>query len=354
MTALALSGLAKTYPGADRPALAGLDLTVESGTLTALLGPSGCGKTTAMRLIAGLLRPDAGDILLDRQSVLALPSERRGVAMVFQNPLLFPHLTLAGNLGFGLRIRGLSAPAIAAKVGPMLERVRLQGLGQRRPVELSGGQQQRAALARALILLPKVLLLDEPLSNLDPSLRDEMRGLIRELQRETGITTLIVTHDQAEAVAVADRIALLLDGRIAQHGAPEDFYRRPVNLTVARFFGGANFLKGEVRSGVFHGPLGQVPLTNAIVDGPATLTIRPESLILGPGPQAVSAVVRAVAFLGTQSRVSLDLGGTRLEALVAPDQAARLSVGQALGVTFPAAALWVIPEAGSDGQQPEF
>ena len=194
MTTLRLADLCKTYPGADRPALAGLDLTVETGTLTALLGPSGCGKTTAMRLVAGLLRPDAGDVLLDGHSILALPPERRGVAMVFQNPLLFPHLTVAGNLGFGLRMRGLPASEISDRVGAMLERVRLDGLGPRRPVELSGGQQQRAALARALILQPKVLLLDEPLSNLDPTLRDEMRSLIRDLQRETGITTLIVTH----------------------------------------------------------------------------------------------------------------------------------------------------------------
>ncbi|MBL9047998.1 MAG: ABC transporter ATP-binding protein, partial [Tabrizicola sp.] len=185
MTRLTVTGLCKSYAGAGRPALEGLDLTVESGTLTALLGPSGCGKTTAMKLVAGLLRPDAGDVQLDGRSIRETPPERRGVAMVFQNPLLFPHLTVAGNLGFGLRMRGMAADRIALRVGEMLEQVQLSGLGNRRPVELSGGQQQRAALARALILRPEVLLLDEPLSNLDPSLRDGMRALIRALQRET-------------------------------------------------------------------------------------------------------------------------------------------------------------------------
>ncbi len=344
MTTLGLAGLCKTYQGADHRALAGLDLTVESGTLTALLGPSGCGKTTAMKLVAGLLRPDAGDVLLDGRSVLALPPERRGVAMVFQNPLLFPHLTVAGNLGFGLRMRGLSPREIAARVEPMLERVRLDGLGPRRPVDLSGGQQQRAALARALILQPKVLLLDEPLSNLDPGLRDEMRCLIRGLQRETGITTLIVTHDQAEAVAIADRIALMLDGRLAQSGAPEDLYRRPATAEVAQFFGGVNFLPGRVAGGQFHATFGRLALAEAGLDREATVTIRPEAIRLGEGPNTLTGRVQEIAFLGTQSRVTLDLMATTLEALVAPDVAESLTVGQEIAVNLPAKALWVLPQ----------
>ena len=344
MTTLTLSDLRKTHPGADQPALRGLDLTVESGTLTALLGPSGCGKTTAMKLVAGLSQPDNGDILLDGQSIRALPPERRGVAMVFQNPLLFPHLTVAGNLGFGLRMRGLPAQDIAARVGPMLSRVRLDGLGDRPPAALSGGQQQRAALARALILRPRVLLLDEPLSNLDPSLRDDMRDLIRDLHRETGITTLIVTHDQAEAVALSDHIALMLDGRIAQHGRPADFYRHPASQRVARFFGGVNFLPGRVAQGQFHAGFGILPLPRPAADGPATLTIRPESVLLGPGPGARAALVRGCTFLGTQTRIDLDLSGTALQALVAPDSAAGLAPGQGIGVTLPTQALWVLPD----------
>ena len=343
MTRLVVQGLSKRYPGAAVPALDRLDLTIESGTLTALLGPSGCGKTTALKLIAGLLQPDAGDIRLDETSVRDLAPELRGVAMVFQNPLLFPHLTVAGNVGFGLKMRGLGAAEVTARVGEMLARVRLDGLGQRRPAQLSGGQQQRAALARALVLQPKLLLLDEPLSNLDAGLRDEMRTLIRSLQRETGITTLIVTHDQAEAVALSDKIALLLDGRLAQHAAPQDFYRRPASLAVARFFGGVNFLAGRVEGTQFHGPFGALPLSASAAQGPATLTIRPEAIRLGPGPTAHTATVQDCSFLGTQSRITLDLSGTRLEALASPEAVRTLIPGTLIGVTLPPEALWVLP-----------
>ncbi|MGL4236414.1 ABC transporter ATP-binding protein [Tabrizicola sp.] len=343
MTALTLKDLTKTYPGGNQAAVRGLSLTVESGTLTALLGPSGCGKTTTMKLIAGLIAPDAGDIRLNDRSIVGVPPERRGVAMVFQNPLLFPHLTVAGNVGFGLRMRGLSPAQIAAQVDPMLARVRLEGLDHRRPIELSGGQQQRAALARALILKPDVLLLDEPLSNLDPSLRDDMRSLIRELQRETGITTLVVTHDQAEAVALSDRIALLLDGKLAQHGPPEDFYRRPATEAVARFFGGVNFVPGQSRAGRFHSALGPLTLPRGVIDGDALLTIRPEALRLGPGPNPREARVDGITFLGTQTRVELSVSGTTLQALTTPDQAADLRSGTEIAIALPPDALWLLP-----------
>lgn len=343
MTALSLHGLVKSFPSATHPALNGLDLSVESGALTALLGPSGCGKTTTMKLVAGLIQPDAGDIRLDGQSILSLPPERRDVAMVFQNPLLFPHLTVAGNIGFGLRMRGIGPRKIAEAVEEILVRVRLQGLGDRFPTALSGGQQQRAALARALILRPKVLLLDEPLSNLDAGLRDEMRSLIRTLQRDTGITTLVVTHDQAEAVAIADRIALILGGRVAQHGPPQEFYQRPLSLAVARFFGGVNFLPGKVAGGTFQSALGALPLPFDHADGPGILTIRPEALRLGTGPAAMMAKVVDSSFLGTQSRVGVSIAGIRLEALVAPETARALAPGTGIGVTLPPDALWILP-----------
>ena len=341
MTALQLQGLTKTYPGRARAAVDGLDLAIESGTLTALLGPSGCGKTTTMKLVAGLLAPDAGDIRLDGQSIRDLAPERRGVAMVLQNPLLFPHLSVAGNVGFGLRMRGLAPAEIAARVGPMLARVQLDGFGPRPPAQLSGGQQQRAALARALILQPRVLLLDEPLSSLDPSLRDEMQRLIRSLQRETGITTLVVTHDQAEAVALSDRIALMLDGRLAQHAPPEDLYRHPATEAVARFFGGVNLIPGQSQDGRFRSALPALTLPPGAPSGDRLLTIRPEAIVLGDGPNRLAARVVSVTFLGTQTRVALDVNGVSLQALTNPATAP--TRGDLIQVSLPPQALWLMP-----------
>jgi ABC-type Fe3+/spermidine/putrescine transport system ATPase subunit len=353
MTALTLDGLSKSFPGSRQPAIDRLDLAVDGGTLTALLGPSGSGKTTTMQLIAGLLTPDFGDIRLGGRSIRDLPPERRDVAMVFQNPLLFPHLTVAGNIGFGLRMRGLPGPEIAARVAQLLTQVQLDGLGHRRPVELSGGQQQRVALARALILKPEVLLLDEPLSNLDPSLREDMRNLILTLHRETGTTTIVVTHDQAEAVALADRIALLLGGRLAQHGRPEEFYRRPATEAVARFFGGVNFVPGRAQAGTFHSALGPLALPPDAPDGDGLLTFRPEALRLSPGPNSRQAQVETIAFLGTQTRVTLTHAGVTLQALTTPDQAASLYRGRETTVSLPPDALWLLPPAhgaGGSGQ----
>ncbi len=343
MTALVLDDLRKSYSRAGPAALHGLSLTVASGSLTALLGPSGSGKTTTMKLIAGLIAADSGDIRLGDRSIRDLPPERRGVAMVFQNPLLFPHLTVAGNVGFGLRMRGLPAARIDASVADMLDRVRLGDLAHRKPAQLSGGQAQRAALARALILRPEVLLLDEPLSSLDPALRDEMRLLIRTLQRETGITTIVVTHDQAEAVALADRIALLLEGRLVQDDTPQAFYARPATTAVARFFGGVNFIPGTVRDAVFDCAIGPLALPQGLPQGPGLLTIRPESLRLGPGPNLRTAQIVAVDFLGSLTRIDLALDDVALRAMVTPDTARGLSVGATVSVSLPPEALWILP-----------
>jgi ABC-type Fe3+/spermidine/putrescine transport system ATPase subunit len=343
VTRLTLHGLRKTYPGAGHAAVHGLDLTVECGSLTALLGPSGCGKTTTMKLIAGLISPDAGTVRLDDADITLLPPERRGVAMVFQNPLLFPHMTIAQNVGFGLKMRHLPPAEIARSVDAMLARVRLDDFGHRSPTALSGGQQQRVALARALVLQPKVLLLDEPLSSLDPSLRDEMRQLIRTLQQDTGITTVVVTHDQAEAVALSDRIALMLNGRLAQHGPPETFYDRPATEAVARFFGGVNFLEGRSESRFFHSALGALDLPPQAPQGPALLTFRPEAVRLGQGPNPRTGRIEAVTFLGTQTRINLSVAGVVLQALVAPDSARNLKAGDELTVSLPPEALWLLP-----------
>ncbi|WP_431300482.1 ABC transporter ATP-binding protein [Tabrizicola sp. BL-A-41-H6] len=344
MTQVSLHALTKHYPGAPAPAVDGLTLDLAPGSLTAILGPSGCGKTTTMRLIAGLLDPTSGDIRLDGTSVLATPPERRGVVMVFQNHLLFPHMSVAENIGFGLRMQGRPAKETAQRTEEILARVQLTGFARRRPTELSGGQQQRVALARALILRPKVLLLDEPLSNLDASLRAEMRDLVRDLQRETGITTLVVTHDQSEATILADRIALLLDGKLRQVASPAELYARPADTAVARFFGGANFITGQSRSGKFHSALGPLRLPEGAPVGDGILTFRPEEVeVGGAGENSLSAVVFSRAFHGSQSRVTLHAGPVVIEALLPPAAAASLPDAQPFRITLPPAALWVLP-----------
>ncbi len=243
MTTLTLSNLTKAYtPGI--PAISGLDLTIEEGRLVVLLGPSGCGKTTTMRLIAGLLHPTAGDILFDGRSVRDVPPEKRSIGMVFQEASLFPFLSVGQNIAFGLKMRKMPSSTIVDRVAGALDAVQLPGFENRRPDQLSGGQRQRVALARALVIRPRLLLLDEPLTNLDPELRGDLREMIRELQKEAGITTVFVTHDQAEAVAIADRIALLIGGRLRQEGEPRDFYESPADAEVARFFGADNFIPG--------------------------------------------------------------------------------------------------------------
>jgi ABC-type Fe3+/spermidine/putrescine transport system ATPase subunit len=258
-------------------------------------------------------------------------------------------MTLAGNVGFGLRMRGVPECDIAPRVAAMLDRVQLSGLGHRRPSELSGGQAQRGALARALILSPDLLLLDEPLSNLDAGLRDEMRALIRHLQQETRTTMLVVTHDQAEAVALADRVALLLDGHLVQEATPWEIYRRPASVAVARFFGGVNFLPGRADGAGFHCALGCLPLPADAAHGPGILTIRPEAIGLGAAPSARSAQVIATSFLGTQAKVTLRIGEVMLEALTAPDALPGLSPGAEVFACLPTDALWVLPD-GTGGQ----
>lgn len=346
MTQVSISELTKVYPGSGEPALDRLSLEICEGELAALLGPSGCGKTTTMKMIAGLLAPTSGDVRFDGRSVLAEKPEHRGAVMVFQNHLLFPYMSVAENVGFGLRMRKVDGGEIDRRVAEMLEMVRLPDLGRRRPGELSGGQQQRVALARALIVRPRVLLLDEPLSSLDAHLRFEMRDLVRSLQREMGITTIFVTHDQEEAVVLADRIALILDGRLRQYDVPRAFYKRPVDEATARFFGGRNFIPGTVRDGAFDGPLGRLRLPQDVCEGPGLLTFRPENARLGTAGDSNTLEARLVegTFLGTQTRLVLTACGERFEIVVNPDEAEGLTPGQAVTVALPPAALRVLPK----------
>lgn len=246
MTAVSLVGLVKRYGQAV--AVDGISLEVQTGEFISLLGPSGCGKTTTLKCLAGFETIDQGRILFDGADVSVLPPEQRDIGMVFQSYALFPHMTVFGNLAFGLEMRRMASADIAKRVQAVLELVQLDGFGARYPRELSGGQQQRVALARALVIEPKILLLDEPLANLDATLRNDMRTFIRDLQKRVGITTLYVTHDQAEAMTMSDRVVVMFGGRIAQADAPEAIYNAPASAQVAGFVGQANLFEGRAQT----------------------------------------------------------------------------------------------------------
>ena len=297
--ALALDNLSKQF--GTHAAVDAVTLDVQRGELIVLLGPSGCGKTTTLRMIAGFVPPSAGDIRLDGASITALPPHRREMGIVFQSYALFPHLTVARNVAFGLEMRRMATDATQTRVAEMLRLVKLEAFAQRLPRELSGGQQQRVALARALAIHPRVLLLDEPLSNLDASLRQEMAREIRILQQRGGITTIMVTHDQTEAMALADRLVVMHDGRVQQIGSPEQVHSHPANPFVARFIGGSNIVSGRLDGERLMLPDGTVlALANRYRrSGEATLAVRPDSVrLVSPGDGCVDGEVELCTWLG--------------------------------------------------------
>lgn len=250
MSRIEINNLSKKFDGKN--ILKDLTLNINQGEMVVLLGPSGCGKTTTLKLISGLLDADRGDIKFDGKSVIELPTEKRGAVLVFQEYLLFPHLNVSENIAFGLKMQGVDKSLRQQRVEDLLELVNLPGYQSRYPYELSGGQQQRIALARALAVHPKVLLLDEPISNLDANLREEMRDLIKKIHEEKNMTTIFVTHDREEALLVADKIAVMKDGNLEQVGTPEELYRKPVNRYVADFFGQANYIElSEIDEDIF-------------------------------------------------------------------------------------------------------
>ena len=311
--ALRLSRIEKHYGG--NVAVAGIDLDVAEGEFVTLLGPSGCGKTTTLGLIAGFFPPTSGEIYLKGKPVADLPSFRRDIGVVFQDYALFPHMTAAENVAFGLRMRKVASTDIASRVKDALDLVKLGGLGERRPLQMSGGQRQRVALARALVINPAVLLLDEPLSNLDLKLREEMRVEIVSIQRRLGITTVFVTHDQGEALVMSDRIAVMNHGRIEQLGDPASIYERPATRFVAEFIGRMNLFDGVIT------PERGVRIGEQVfaMDVPAELAsgtsvhvaIRPERARLTAGrPEdgvALRGTVRQVFYLGATHEVHVDL-----------------------------------------------
>ncbi|AGT08559.1 ABC transporter ATP-binding protein [Paracoccus aminophilus] len=313
MSALELQNLTRRF--GPTTAVDEVSLKIAPGELISLLGPSGSGKSTVLRMIGGFETASAGRILIEGRDMTPLPPERRPTGMVFQSHALWPHMTVAGNIGFGLRLRRLNRDEIRRKVDEVLALVGLAGFGERSPAKLSGGQQQRVALARSLVLEPKVLLLDEPFASLDQHLREHLRDEVREIQRRLGITMIFVTHGQDEALAIADRIAVMRAGRLEQIGRPEQIYRRPESEFVAGFIGQISFFDIEIRGGQAN--FGGLPLTLPLPDGPARLAIRPEDLALTPAPDGITPAARVTRVTDFGSHLSVDLmlaDGNRLKA----------------------------------------
>jgi iron(III) transport system ATP-binding protein len=352
MTTIRISNVSRTF-GVIR-AVDGVTLTIEAGELFFLLGPSGCGKTTLLRMLAGFVEPDEGEIHFDEQRMNKVAPRLRNTAMVFQSYALWPHRTVARNVSYGLEVRGLSRPEITHKVQDALKLVRLEGLSERRPAQLSGGQQQRVALARALVIQPRVLLLDEPLSNLDARLRVEMREEIRRIHHETKLTMVYVTHDQKEALSLAERIAIMHHGRLVQLGTPLDIYTRPVNRFVADFIGDSNFVPGVVKEVQGDGrclvetPLGVLAAAFSQTSVPAqkqvVCSIRPEALSLEAGPNRIQAVVERVAFLGEILYVHLQANGIPLLALGLQGKTELWQPGSTVTLSVPAEMVMVLEE----------
>ena len=306
---ITLQQCAKTFPDGTR-ALQPLDLNIAAGETVVLLGPSGCGKTTTLRIIAGLEAPDPGGrVLFDDFDVTALPIEQRNVGMVFQSYALFPNMSVAENIGYGLRIRKESSKALRTRVGEMLALMRIEALADRRIDQLSGGQRQRVALARALAVRPRALLLDEPLTALDAKLRDTLRLEIDTLLTRLGITAIYVTHDQAEAMALGDRIVVMDHGCVAQIGKPREIYHQPASAFVAGFIGTMNRLRGSVINDVFRCTAGELPAATLPADACEVL-FRPEDVHVTPKTShgQLAGTISAAFFLGDRTRLFVDVG----------------------------------------------
>jgi len=353
MTRLSIEGLHKRY--GEHIAIHELNLSTGEGEFISLLGPSGCGKTTTLRCVAGFEPPQGGRICLDGQDISPLPPEKRDMGMVFQNYALFPHLDVRSNLAFGLQMRGIARAEIARRVDKVLAMVQLDALAARYPRQLSGGQQQRVALARALVIEPRLLLLDEPLANLDAVLREEMRVFIRDLQRRVGITTLYVTHDQAEAMVMSDRVAVMLDGRLQQFDVPEAIYLRPARVAVARFIGRSNLIEGQIQQvlcGQGQYPLHQVQTSIGLVEASfhktlqpgqrVYVTLRPEAIHFHPTGDYCAKVQRSYFLGSTVEHVVQCLHGQSLLVQTAPAQ--RMAEGQDCALRFEPGHAWIIVE----------
>jgi putrescine transport system ATP-binding protein len=346
-------GLSKSYGAV--PVLQSVDLDVPRGAIVALLGASGSGKTTLLQVIAGLARPDAGTLTLDGVDMAGVPAFERPVNMMFQSYALFPHLTVAGNVGYGLAARGVPRAERARRIGEALELVRLSGLGDRRPDQLSGGQRQRVALARCLVLQPAVLLLDEPMAALDRGLRADVQRELVAIQRSVGTTFILVTHDQEEAMTIADYVAVMDRGRVVQFGPPREVYDRPRTRFVASFLGRVNLFDAESEAGGVRSADGLTLVLDAGVPpavGPLAVAVRPEKAIVARGPTGerndFPGTVAALSYAGSFTQVKVRLAaGRELEATLINDAggvAAGLAVGDPVHIGFaPASAVVLAP-----------
>lgn len=360
--AVELSGIVKRFGAMT--AVERMDLSIPDGSFVTLLGPSGCGKTTTLRMIAGLLDPSEGDIRIKGRSVTSVPIHKRNLGLVFQNYALFPHKTIFDNVAFGLKYRGVRRAEAAEKVRRALELVRLPDVGERYPRQLSGGQQQRIALARAIVIEPDVLLLDEPLSALDANLREEMRVELKRIQAQLGITTIFVTHDQSEALAMSDTIVVMSAGHVEQVGAPEDVYVNPASAFVARFLGNANLVEGRVGKangktvavdvaglGTFDVPRER---NHDIGRGePAMVVLRAEKLLLAEanakapaGAVSLPATVTAVDYQGQAARYFVEIADMTLQALN-PIEARPFRQGEAVNVIVRGRDCALVPHEGA-------
>jgi len=305
-----------------------LSLEIHDGEFVVLLGPSGCGKTTTLRMLAGLENVTSGDIFIDGERVNDIPTQRRDVAMVFQSYALYPHMTIAENIGYPLRVRKIEKTERATRVNRVAAMLEIESLLERKPRQLSGGERQRVALARAIVREPRAYLMDEPLSNLDARLRVQMRGELKRLQHQLGTTTIYVTHDQAEAMTLASRVAVMKKGRLQQFDTPMNIYNRPANRFVAEFVGSPsmNFVDGKVDAGIFVSDALQIPLSGFANGSQLTIGIRPEHIqvLSEPHNAAIAATVYVTELMGNETFVFLSVGSNKLIARAPADFRAEL------------------------------
>lgn len=343
MSFLELKGLAKRY--GDFNAVSECDLSVAKGEFVCLLGPSGCGKTTTLQMVAGFTPPTVGRIILDGRDITDIKPNKRGLGIVFQSYALFPHMTVAENVAFGLEMRGINPTESRKRVAETLELVHLAPFGARYPKELSGGQRQRVAMARALVIQPPVLLLDEPMGALDAKLREEMQIELRALQHRVGITTIMVTHDQAEAMTLADRVVLMNKGRIEQIGRPFDMYEQPNGRFSSTFLGKANVFDGQLNGKMVESKGHQLPVaaTQAMASGHVDYIVRPEKLAFTTEKAIVQGRVSARVFLGNHWLFQIDSALGVLQLTQANTGLPLAAEGDAVGLTWSATDAHVVP-----------